>query len=56
MVVSRSLIGGLGFVTDVKRLNVALTRPEDMLFIIGDRTATPTPKRNGKTLLERTVI
>ena len=36
MVVSRSRIGCLGFVTDVKRLNVALTRPEDMLFIVGD--------------------
>ena len=37
LVVSAARKGGLGFVTDNKRLNVAMTRPEDLLIIIGDR-------------------
>lgn len=30
-------MGVLGFITNVKRLNVALTCPEDMLFIVGHK-------------------
>ena len=51
MVVSRSRIGGLGFVTDVKRLNVALTHPEDMLFIVGDRDCNADAKEGKEDLI-----
>lgn len=37
LIVSAVRLGGLGFITDNKRLNVALTRPEDMHVIIRDR-------------------
>ena len=33
----RSIIKSLGFMTDEKRLNVAITRPKHFLFMIGNR-------------------
>ena len=51
MVVGRSLSGGLDFITNVKRLNVALTCPEDMLFIIGDRECNVDAKEDREELV-----
>lgn len=32
----KSIVGSLGFLTDLRRLNVAITRPKHFLFIVGN--------------------